>query len=603
MITEKWIVPKSPQPIDGEVVHEGYIYKLGEASFFMEAQWEKRWAKLIVGKPIVGGPSKAWIVYFKMNDHSLLTKTDSEVIEAAAKFQKTKNLEGIDAAWKGMLTARGGIALHDMAKLVERVQNGPPKIPGGGFDLHPKAGTKRTWRIWTGSESMADPFGWAQEILAHAPGIAAEYENFTKYEGVKYKPANKSDAITVKVGDGTNIRVALLAPKSLDSGYLVTRKLGAGSFGKFRYALKYKDDGKNKLLAVKECRTVESNHVDGGPSRTSTSTREQIHNEFDRMEVLGCKVKILDRIEIPVLGYGNNHGLKIYGIMDLLYEFSLLFSRIKKLPDDKKRAAGRLLLWDIATDLQKCHQKDYAHRDLKPENIFVRDDGYICLMDYGGCLKNGVDSQNVGYTPGYRPDAWGEAQLSRWTYDIYALMVTWLLMFGSNIVATDKALKAIIKETKNNNIDATALKKKATSSEENYTILKRAFEIDEQMSTFLLPRLLNESPLFSFPIKPLNPPGNCSAADILNALTSLNYGNQNGGAMNLDKELGNARQNIKEMIPKLPDYNERATYLTKMIEVRSKFAGLLKDAKNENLQANKFAPMKKKFSLFGSKSG
>jgi len=61
-------------------------------------------------------------------------------------------------------------------------------------------------------------------------------------------------------------------------------------------------------------------------------------------------------------------------------------------------ARAVVLLSEVLSALSYVHQKGYVHRDIKPSNIMIRENGKVCLLDFG--IAKDMNRKNNGLTVG-----------------------------------------------------------------------------------------------------------------------------------------------------------------------------------------------------------
>lgn len=62
----------------------------------------------------------------------------------------------------------------------------------------------------------------------------------------------------------------------------------------------------------------------------------------------------------------------------------------------------RLLFAEHVLLISDMHAQKILHRDIKPENLFVKNDGRLCIGDFGQALLNGKLSSDTCGTYGYQ---------------------------------------------------------------------------------------------------------------------------------------------------------------------------------------------------------
>ena len=85
---------------------------------------------------------------------------------------------------------------------------------------------------------------------------------------------------------------------------------------------------------------------------------------------------------------------------------------------------------DMALSVKKLHAKNLAHRDLKLENFFVREDGSVCIGDFGYATeaKNRIHASSLG-TPAYvAPEVLKGKEYDPRFSDIFSLGICFFMM-------------------------------------------------------------------------------------------------------------------------------------------------------------------------------
>lgn len=143
---------------------------------------------------------------------------------------------------------------------------------------------------------------------------------------------------------------------------------------------------------------------------------------------------------------------------------------------DEQRAIG--IMSDVLKALAHVHQNGIVHRDLKPSNIMVRDNGTVCLLDFGIAKDINGKGLTVGQltigTTGYMSPEQAEGLNIDGRSDIYSLgCVLYYLLTGRNAVnqqQNDHAVRIEIITT-----DIPDIRKfRPDISQHLYSVLKRA---------------------------------------------------------------------------------------------------------------------------------
>lgn len=168
------------------------------------------------------------------------------------------------------------------------------------------------------------------------------------------------------------------------------------------------------------------------------------------------EVEFLVKMEHPSIvklysAFRDDNSQSYYIIMEMVDGMNLeqYVSRKGALPEEK---AVEIML-KVLDALQCVHNANIVHRDLKPSNIMIRDDGRVCLldfgvakdMDYGG---NTIAGSIIG-TSGYMSPEQAEGYSINKLSDIYSLGCVFFYMLTGhhafNTLASDfETIDAII---------------------------------------------------------------------------------------------------------------------------------------------------------------
>lgn len=145
-------------------------------------------------------------------------------------------------------------------------------------------------------------------------------------------------------------------------------------------------------------------------------------------------------------------------------------------PLDEQRAIS--IMTEVLKPLAHVHQNGIVHRDLKPSNIMVRNNGEVCLLDFGIAKDINSKGLTVGQltigTTGYMSPEQAEGLNIDGRSDIYSLgCVLYYLLTGRNAVnqqQNDHAVRIEIITT-----DIPDIRKfRPNLSQHLYSVLKRA---------------------------------------------------------------------------------------------------------------------------------
>ena len=93
-------------------------------------------------------------------------------------------------------------------------------------------------------------------------------------------------------------------------------------------------------------------------------------------------MNILLQVDHPFLmnmRYVFQNEQRIFFIMDLIRGGDLWSYMEQPFTEE----ITRFYIVQIATALGYLHERNIIHRDLKAENILMKEDGYLCLIDFG----------------------------------------------------------------------------------------------------------------------------------------------------------------------------------------------------------------------------
>ncbi|HAZ48536.1 MAG TPA: serine/threonine protein kinase [Cyanobacteria bacterium UBA11369] len=199
--------------------------------------------------------------------------------------------------------------------------------------------------------------------------------------------------------------------------YQITEQLGRGFYGQTYLAQDLHLPGKPRCV-VKQLQ----------PALNSQLVRQQAEDYFEQeanvLQILGI------HNQIPQLLAHFEENQEFY----LVQEFINGQDLSKELKDRKRFNENQVicLLEDVLAVLMHVHQQGVIHRDIKPSNLIRRQDGKICLIDFGAVKEIVALSVNdqgqtiltkpIG-TPGYvSPEQ--EKGKPNFNSDIYSLGVT-----------------------------------------------------------------------------------------------------------------------------------------------------------------------------------
>jgi len=207
---------------------------------------------------------------------------------------------------------------------------------------------KRTFFLVAPSDE--ERYSWITALVDERDRLQekGKYAPKPNQPAVKAKPANK------------------IGPEDFD----LLQVIGEGSFGKV-FQVRKKDSQKIYAMKVLNKKTIlERNEVD--------------HTKTEK--------DLLQRLVHPFLVnlyFSFQSADKIYFVMDFVNGGELYshLQREKKFPEPRVR----FYCAEIVLGLEYLHSSGVLYRDLKPENLLLRDDGHICMTDFGISKQNITD--------------------------------------------------------------------------------------------------------------------------------------------------------------------------------------------------------------------
>lgn len=221
--------------------------------------------------------------------------------------------------------------------------------------------------------------------------------------------------------------------------YLATAKvITEGNLGKIEVEAKVAI--KEFFMSEVNSRKEDSSDVDGSSGSVFSNYRRKFRKEAENLSKLSHKgiVKVLDVFD------ENN---TTYYVMEYIDGMNL---------DDYIREKGRIpekeaieIIKEVGDALSYMHSRRMLHLDLKPKNIMRKNDGSVCLIDFG-LSKQFTDggepesSTSIGLgTPGYAPleqAHYKHGSNFPATLDVYALGATFFKMLTGRRVPDASAI-------------------------------------------------------------------------------------------------------------------------------------------------------------------
>ena len=173
------------------------------------------------------------------------------------------------------------------------------------------------------------------------------------------------------------------------SHYKILEKLGQGGMG---VVYKAEDTKLGRIVALKflpQAFSFDKEAKKRFVNEAQTASSLQ-HNNI-------CNIHDIDETE----------GGKIFICMDM-YEGETLKAKIER--GKLKIDEAFDIITQVATGLQKAHEKGIIHRDIKPANIFLKNDGVVKILDFGLAKLSGQSmmtkmGETVGTIAGL-PNRW-----------------------------------------------------------------------------------------------------------------------------------------------------------------------------------------------------
>ena len=200
------------------------------------------------------------------------------------------------------------------------------------------------------------------------------------------------------------------------SHYKILEKLGQGGMG---VVYKAEDTKLGRIVALKflpQAFSFDKEAKKRFVNEAQTASSLQ-HNNI-------CNIHDIDETE----------GGKIFICMDM-YEGETLKAKIER--GKLKINEAFDIITQVATGLQKAHEKGIIHRDIKPANIFLKNDGVVKILDFGLAKLSGQSmmtkmGETVGTIAYISPEQAREEEVDQRT-DIWSLGVVLFEMLTGNL--------------------------------------------------------------------------------------------------------------------------------------------------------------------------
>lgn len=239
----------------------------------------------------------------------------------------------------------------------------------------------------------------------------------------------------------------LVAGTVLAQRYIVGKVLGYGGFGITYIGW---DSQLNRVVAIKEYFPSEF-ATRGERSKEITAYSGEINEQYlAGLEKFIAEAKRLAQfcetdgiVHIYDCIRENGTG---YIIMEYL-EGETVEDFLKEKKKYTYEEAEKIIL-NVLDALEKVHKIGLIHRDVAPDNIFIRNDGHVCLLDFGAA-RNAVSELTKGLSvilkPGYAPveQYQSKGEQGTWT-DVYGTGATFYRMITG--VRPDESIERLIKD-------------------------------------------------------------------------------------------------------------------------------------------------------------
>lgn len=200
------------------------------------------------------------------------------------------------------------------------------------------------------------------------------------------------------------------------SHYKILEKLGQGGMG---VVYKAEDTKLGRIVALKflpQAFSFDKEAKKRFVNEAQTASSLQ-HNNI-------CNIHDIDETE----------GGKIFICMDM-YEGETLKAKIER--GKLKINEAFDIITQVATGLQKAHEKGIIHRDIKPANIFLKNDGVVKILDFGLAKLSGQSmmtkmGETVGTIAYISPEQARGEEVDQRT-DIWSLGVVLFEMLTGNL--------------------------------------------------------------------------------------------------------------------------------------------------------------------------
>ena len=166
--------------------------------------------------------------------------------------------------------------------------------------------------------------------------------------------------------------------------------------------------------------------------------------------------RFLQEYEI-VAGLKHKHIVRIYdlGIADdhayIAMEHFPTGDLRRRMKEPLSTPVACTYLRQIASALEAIHSVGVLHRDLKPANIMLRNDGSLCLIDFGLAKADALETQLTGAheifgTPYYMSPEQGHAEAIDARSDLYSLgVIFYEMLTGQKPFRGGSAMEVIYK--------------------------------------------------------------------------------------------------------------------------------------------------------------
>ena len=274
----------------------------------------------------------------------------------------------------------------------------------------------------------------------------------TNIETPSSTPINTQNSPKPNIDDLILIDKSILIGKGkgdIKEKYDIGKKLGGGTIGQDYLCINKKT---NEKVAVKVLKKKKKN----------SKINKEILNEIELLKVLDHR-NIINIFEF----YEGNYNIYI---VTQYCKSGNLFQYVRKTNNYISESQVSVILFQILSAINYCHQQKIIHRDIKPENIMLDDNSkcgypFVRIIDFGTAkyLENEYENELIG-TPYYINH---EVIKKRYDSkcDIWSIGILLYFLISKKRPFDGKKLEEIFDAINNKNVNFT-IKPFDTSSEE-----------------------------------------------------------------------------------------------------------------------------------------